>query len=84
VFIGSGVTIGDGAIVGANSLVVKDVAPYSIVAGNPSRLLRFRFSSEIIDKLIQISWWTWDDNDIQNRVSYLLSPNIEDFISVFF
>ncbi len=83
VFIGSGVTIGDGAIVGANSLVVKDVAAYSIVAGNPSRLLRFRFSSEIIEKLIQISWWTWDDNDIQNRIGYLLSPDIENFISVF-
>jgi len=57
----SGVTIGDGAIVANNSHVVKNVDPYSIVGGNPAKLIKHRFTKEQIEKLLEIKWWNWDD-----------------------
>ena len=57
VFIRSGVTIGNGAIIAAKSVVVADVAPYAIVGGIPARLIRYRFSPEIIEELLQLEWW---------------------------
>jgi len=55
----SGVSIGDGAIIGAGSVVTKDVLPYAIVAGNPAKLIRHRFNEKQIEKLLQIQWWNW-------------------------
>ncbi|WP_340524680.1 CatB-related O-acetyltransferase [Cupriavidus necator] len=53
----AGVTIGDGAIVAANSVVTRDVDPYSIVGGSPARLIRLRFDPEIIAELLGLGWW---------------------------
>lgn len=53
----SGVTIGNGAIIGARALVTSDVPPYAIYAGVPARLIRYRFSSDLVDGLIQSKWW---------------------------
>lgn len=55
-----GVTIGHGAIVGAGAVVSKDVAPYSIVVGNPARHIKYRFSPEEIDQLLKLEWWDKD------------------------
>lgn len=55
----SGVRIGDGAIVAAGSVVTKDVPPYAIYGGNPAKLIRYRFSEELIPKLNKIAWWNW-------------------------
>jgi virginiamycin A acetyltransferase len=55
----TGVTIGDGAVVAANSVVTTDVPPYAIVAGTPAKVLKYRFSPEIIEKLLEIQWWNW-------------------------
>lgn len=52
-----GVTIGDGAIVASGSLVSKDVPPYAIVGGVPSKIIRYRFEDEDIDKLLEFKWW---------------------------
>lgn len=52
-----GVTIGDGAVIGANSLVNKDVPPYAIVGGTPARVLKYRFADDIIKRLLTIKWW---------------------------
>ena len=53
----NGITIGDGAIIGAGSVVTKSVEPYSIVGGNPARLIRKRFSEDVIRKLLDVRWW---------------------------
>jgi acetyltransferase-like isoleucine patch superfamily enzyme len=76
----SGITIGDGAVIGANSVVTKNVLPYAIVAGNPARFIRYRFSQEEIDQLIQIAWWNWDDKTIIKAIPLLLSEDISLFI----
>lgn len=56
---GGGLTIGDGAIVGAGSVVTKDVPPYAIVGGNPARIIRYRFDEAIIRRLLALKWWDW-------------------------
>lgn len=76
----SGVTIGDGAIIANNSHIVKNIEPYSIVGGNPGKLIRYRFTPEQIEKLLQIQWWNWEDSKINRFTPLLCNPNIDDFI----
>lgn len=68
----SGVTIGDGAIVAAGSIVTKDVPAYAIVGGNPARVIRYRFSPEIIAQLLEIKWWSWPDEKIKQNKEFFL------------
>jgi acetyltransferase-like isoleucine patch superfamily enzyme len=77
----SGVTIGHGAVIGAGSIVSKDIAPYTIVAGNPIREIRKRFTEEQIQKLLELKWWEWDDEHIDELIPLLMSENIETAIS---
>jgi acetyltransferase-like isoleucine patch superfamily enzyme len=70
----SGVTIGDGAVIGAYSIVTKDVSPYTIVAGNPAKQIRKRFSDEVINKLLELKWWDMEENKI-NEISDILCSN---------
>jgi acetyltransferase-like isoleucine patch superfamily enzyme len=73
----SGVSIGDGAAVAARSVVVKDVPPYSVVGGNPAKLLKMRFSDEEIEKLLKIRWWDWPDEKVSRNVAILCDSNID-------
>lgn len=66
-----GVKIGNGAIIATNSTVTKDVADYSIVAGNPAREIRKRFSEEKIKELLKMAWWNWDIEKITENVEFL-------------
>lgn len=56
----SGVTIGDGAVIGAGAVVSHDVPPYAIVAGNPAKVIRYRFPEKEIEALLELRWWDWD------------------------
>jgi acetyltransferase-like isoleucine patch superfamily enzyme len=76
----SGVTIGDGAIIGSTSTIAKDVPPYAIVVGNPGKVVKYRFTQAQIDGLLQIQWWNWDESKIKTEAMELWSPNIDDFI----
>jgi serine acetyltransferase len=69
-----GVTIGNGAVVGMGSVVTRDVAPYSIVGGNPARLIRFRFSEDIIEALIASRWWELPENELKKSSTFIKDP----------
>lgn len=69
-----GITIGDGAVVGAGAVVTKDVEPYTIVAGNPARVIRKRFDDETIEKLLELKWWDMSDDDIRKYGEFFGSP----------
>ena len=75
----SGVTIGNGAVVAANSVVTRDVPPFSIVAGNPAKVVKYRFSDEQIKALSLIRWWNWSHEKVVECESELYG-NIDSFI----
>lgn len=68
----AGVTIGDGAIVASRALVNKDVPPYTIVGGVPAKPIRKRFSDEKIAELLDIKWWNWDEEKIQQKLPEIM------------
>ena len=68
----SGVTIGDGAVIGAGSVVTKDVEPYAIVGGNPAKLIKYRFSQERIAYFRELKWWDLPWNKIREMIPSLM------------
>ena len=76
----SGVKIGDGAVVGAYSVVRTRVPPYAIVMGNPAQIVGYRFSQEKIEALLKLKWWDWDIREIKKVLSLLSSQNVDELI----
>lgn len=70
----SGVTIGKGAVIAARSVIAKDVPPYSIVAGNPARVVRYRFDEVLIEKLKEVDMEKFDEKFIKENIDYLYEP----------
>lgn len=75
-----GISIGDGAIIGARAVVTKNVEPYSIVAGNPAKLIKYRFEANTIKELLEIRWWDLPCDDIVALVPHLLSGDTANLI----
>lgn len=74
-YIKAGVSIGSGAIIGAHSVVTHDIEPYTIVAGIPARLIRKRFSDDIISKLEKMQWWDWNDDQLKTFGADFSNPH---------
>lgn len=77
----SGVTIEDGAVIGAYAVVTKDVRSYAIVVGHPARELRRRFTDEQVQALRRIAWWQWPEQQIIDEAASLCSGNVDPFIA---
>lgn len=82
VWIGRGVTIqggvhvGNGAVVGAGAVVLEDVPPYAVAVGNPAKVVKYRFSQEVIDKLQDIKWWNWSEQKIKENLELMKYPEL--------
>lgn len=80
-----GVTIGDGAVIGSNALVTKDIPPYAVVGGVPTKIIKYRFSQEVIDRLEEIKWWNLPDDEITMRIDLFKIQNLTlDDINLYF
>jgi acetyltransferase-like isoleucine patch superfamily enzyme len=78
----SGVRIGDGAVIGARTVVTSNVAPYSVWAGSPMRLIHWRFNDAVAGRLLKLKWWNWSDEKIREFLPLMLDPDIKKFLDV--
>ena len=72
--------IGDGAVIAADSVVIKNVPPYAIVGGNPAKIIKYRFDEKIIDALLKVQWWNWDIDKIYENFKYF--NRVEEFVAL--
>lgn len=72
-----GVHIGDGAVIAAEAVVTSNVPPYSIYGGNPAKLIRKRFSEDVINALLELQWWNWSYEKITRNLRAIFGTDIE-------
>jgi acetyltransferase-like isoleucine patch superfamily enzyme len=77
-----GVQVGDGAVVASGAVVFEDVPPYAIVAGNPARVIRYRFSQGVVQRLLRIAWWNWPEQTIRDNLDWFYRP-VAEFVQHF-
>ncbi|MFI7337343.1 CatB-related O-acetyltransferase [Streptomyces sp. NPDC050085] len=77
-----GVTIGHGAIVATGSVVTDDVPPYAIVGGNPTRVIRTRFTPDVVERLLQLAWWDWPLEHITEHARLIMAGSVDDLEKV--
>lgn len=77
VLINGGVHVGDGACIAAGAVVVKDVPPYAIVGGVPAKVIRYRFSPDVIEELLRLKWWNMDEELLKQHISFFQTDKID-------
>lgn len=77
----NGLIIGDGAVIGANTMITKDVPPYSIVVGNPGHIVKMRFEKDLIDELLDLKWWDFPISTIKDNYQHFTSSDIANTIA---
>ena len=75
----AGLTIGDGAVIGAGAVVTKDIPPYAVVGGVPTKVIKYRFNKQTISYLLKTQWWNWNINKIIKNIPIIESPHISEF-----
>ena len=78
----AGVHIGSGAVIAARSVVTKDVAPYTIVGGNPAKVIKERFDAETIEKLLTLKWWDWTESKVKAAMPLICSEDIQSLLTL--
>jgi len=73
-WIKSGIKIGDGAVIGAHAVVTHDVEPYAVMVGVPAKMIRKRFSDDVVTKLLKIKWWDWSEENLRKYGKYFAKP----------
>lgn len=76
----SGARIGHGAVIGARALVTGEVPPYAVAVGSPARVVKYRFSADVIAQLLEIAWWDWEDSKIEQARPLFLEDDMELFL----
>lgn len=71
-----GIKVGDGAVIGARTVVTKDVPPYAIIVGSPGKIVKYRFDQNVIKRLLEIKWWNLSDDKISEKIEFFRVPNI--------
>ena len=71
-----GVTIGDGAVIATGAIVTKDIPPYAIAGGIPAKVIKYRFSPELINRLLEIKWWNFSDEQITENIEFFRDPEL--------
>ncbi|WP_417533387.1 type B chloramphenicol O-acetyltransferase [Marinobacterium stanieri] len=71
-----GIKVGDGAVIGSRALVTKNVEPYTIVGGNPAKVIKQRFSDDEVEKLLEMKWWDWSQEQLKGAMPLLCSGDI--------
>jgi acetyltransferase-like isoleucine patch superfamily enzyme len=71
-----GVTIGDGAVIAAGAVVTKDIPPYAIAGGVPAKVIKYRFSEDVIAFLLELKWWNFTDEEIFKNIEFFRDPEL--------